>query len=252
MPYALLQRSLDQTIDRESLEEAAAASHSIPRPDCARLQKELFGIVVDNLDQEHALALQGELNRHNFPTDVIDQTQLAALNEAASGQEFQVKPHALIVADVYGTQVEYPWEKFVFAAAGYVLRIADRPIGKHLEPAVDAFRSTHSAVKVVVDYKLQNVPQFRFDWFFDAEPYRWQWIWDRESIVRVNQEPIRLSQHEKFVLLLQQLTSFLPTERLNGGVRKLSSGGYFVYPSVRAFEEEIVWSFYQLMHSVSG
>ena len=67
-----------------------------------------------------------------------------------------------------------------------------------------------------------------------------------------NQEPIRLKQHEKFVLLLQQLTSFLPAERLNGGVRKLSSGGYFVYPSVHAFEEEIVWSFYQLMRNAGG
>jgi hypothetical protein len=245
MLCALLQRSLDQTIDRVSLEDAAAVSHSIPRPDCAQLQKELFGIVVDNLDREHALTLQGELNRRNFPTDVVDQAQLAALNEPASGQEFQIKPHALIVGDVYGTQVEYPWEKFVFAAAGYVLRLADRPIGKHLEPSADAFRSSHNAVKVVVDYKLQNVPQFRFDWFFDTEPYRWQWIWDRESIVRVNQEPIQLQQ-------LQQLTSFLPAERLNGGVRKLSSGGYFVYPSVHAFEEEIIWSFYQLMHNVSG
>jgi hypothetical protein len=251
MPYALLQRSLDQTIDRVSLEDAAAVSHSIPRPDCARLQKELFGIVVDDLDYDHATALQGELNRRNFPTDVVDQAQLSTLNEPASGQEFKITLQALIVVDLYGTEVEYPWEKFVFAAAGYVLRIAERPIGKHLEPAMEAFRSTHNAVKAVVDYKLQNVPQFRFDWFFDAEPYRLQWIWDRESIVRVNQEPVRLQQHEKFVLLLQQLTSFLPAERLNSGVRKLSSGDYFVYPSVHAFEEEIIWSFYQLMRNAS-
>jgi hypothetical protein len=108
MPYALLQRSLDQTIDRESLEDAAAASHSIPRPDCARLQKELFGIVVDNLDHDRALALQQELNRRNFLTDVVDQAQLSALNEPASGQEFQVKPQALVLVDLYGTQVEYP------------------------------------------------------------------------------------------------------------------------------------------------
>jgi len=252
MPYALLQRSLDQTIDRESLEDAAAASHSIPRPDCAHLQKELFGIVVDNLDHDRALALQQELGRRNFATEIVDQAQLAALNVPASGQEFQVKPHALIVVDLYGTEVEYPWEKFVFAAAGYVLRLADRPYHTHVEPATDPFRPRHLNVEVVVDYKLQNVPQFRFDWFFDIEPYRLQWIWDRESIVRVNQEPIGLKQHERFVLLLQQLTGFLPAERLNGGIRKLSSGGYFVYPSVHAFEEEIVWSFYQLMHGFSG
>jgi hypothetical protein len=252
MPFALLQRSLDQTIDREALEEAAAASHSIPRPDCARLQKELFGIVVDNLDHQHALALQGELNRRNFPTDVVDQAQLSALNEPTSGQEFKITPQALVIIDLYGTQVEYRWAKFVFAAAGYVLRIADRPIGRHLEPATDPFRPRYNDVQVVVDYKLQNVPQFRFDLFFDAEPYRWQWVWDRESIVRVNQQPIRLQDHEKFVGLLQELTGLLPAERLNSGIRKLSSGGYFVYSSVHAFEEEIIWSFYQLMRSAGS
>jgi hypothetical protein len=172
MPYALLQRSLDQTIDRESLEDAAAASHSIPRPDCARLQKELFGIVIDNLDHDHAIALQQELGRRNFATDVVDQEQLSALNEPASGQEFKVTPQALVIIDLYGTEVEYPWEKFVFAAAGYVLRLADRPYWTHVEPATDPFRSRHKNIDVVVDYKLQNVPPFRFDLFFDVEPYR--------------------------------------------------------------------------------
>jgi hypothetical protein len=47
MPFALVQMSLDQTIDREALEDAGVASKSIPRPDCAKSQKELFGIVIE-------------------------------------------------------------------------------------------------------------------------------------------------------------------------------------------------------------
>jgi len=207
--------------------------------------------VVDNLEYDRAVALQQELARSNFPTDVVDQAQLSALNEPASAQEFQVRPHDLVIVDLYGTEIEYPWEKFVFAAAGYVLRLADRPYQTHLEPSMDPFSPRFKNVEVV-DYQWKNVPQYRFDWFFDSEPYRWQWICDRESIVHVNQIPMPLPQHQKVVLLLQQLTSFLPADRLNSGVRKLSSGDYFVYPSVHAFEEEIVWSFYQLMRDTGG
>ncbi|MGL5019502.1 MAG: hypothetical protein ACRDBP_15310 [Luteolibacter sp.] len=47
--FSLLQLSLDQTITRESLEEASDAVPSIARTDCAHLQRDLFGIVVSNL-----------------------------------------------------------------------------------------------------------------------------------------------------------------------------------------------------------
>ena len=206
MPYALLQQSLDQTIDRESLEAAAVASHSIPRPDCAHLQKELFGIVVENLQYDRAVAFQRELRGRNFPTDVVDQAQLPALNQPnSSGQSFQIKPQALVVADLYGSEVEYPWDQFVFAAAGYVVRLRNHPFQTHLE------RSQNSrSVTVVSDYQVQNVPEFRFDLFFAVEPYRLQWVWDRESMIRVDQVPIRLREHDKLVLLLQKLTELSP------------------------------------------
>ncbi|HTS18280.1 MAG TPA: hypothetical protein VMP11_11950 [Verrucomicrobiae bacterium] len=247
MPYALLQKSLDQTIGRGTLEDAAAASKSIPRPDCARLQKELFGILVQDLEYEPARALQRELFARNFPTEVVDQSQLPVLNEPASGQEFQLESDAFVVNDLYGAVVRYPWDQFVFAAAGYVLRLVDRPHVRMWEVERDPFASRHAPVKHPIDYKLENVPQFRIEFFFAVEPYRFRWCWDSETIIRVNQDPVRFSQREKLASLLQQLAGFLPPERLNSGIRKLTAGGYFTYPGVHAFEEEIIWSFYQLM-----
>jgi hypothetical protein len=43
--FSLLQTSLDQTIDRQSMEEASVAVRSVARADCAKLQRELFGIL---------------------------------------------------------------------------------------------------------------------------------------------------------------------------------------------------------------
>jgi hypothetical protein len=47
--FSLLQLSLDQTIARESLEEASAVLPSVALADCALLQRDLFGIMVSNL-----------------------------------------------------------------------------------------------------------------------------------------------------------------------------------------------------------
>ncbi|HVM61880.1 MAG TPA: hypothetical protein VMV72_13540 [Verrucomicrobiae bacterium] len=247
MPYALLLKSLDQTIDRETLEAAAAASKAIPLPDCARLQRELYGILVDDLDQDHAAALQGELFARNFPTEVVDQSQLPVLNDPAPAQGLDIGSDGVTAIDLYGNTTLYPWDHFVFAAAGYVLRLVDRPHVNRWEVEPEPFRSKYAPPKLVVDYKLESIPEFHLDLFFDVEPYRLRWVWDRDTILRVNQQPVRLKEHEKFVALLLQLAQSAPAERLNQGIQKLTAGEYSTYPSVHAFEEEIVWSFYQLM-----
>ena len=47
--FSLLQESLDQSIDRQSLEDASDAAPSVARADCGRLQRELFGILISRL-----------------------------------------------------------------------------------------------------------------------------------------------------------------------------------------------------------
>jgi hypothetical protein len=79
MPYALLQLSLDQTIRREDLEEATVLAPSVARADCALIQRELFGIVVRNLEYEEASALQAALRARNFPTEVVEESALPTL-----------------------------------------------------------------------------------------------------------------------------------------------------------------------------
>lgn len=73
---ALLQRSLDQAISREAMEEASTAAPMIARGDCARLQRELFGIVVRRLDEANARAFQDALRRYGFETDIVPDEEL--------------------------------------------------------------------------------------------------------------------------------------------------------------------------------
>jgi hypothetical protein len=84
-----LQVSLDQTIDRESLEEASVVVPSVARADCAHLQRDLFGIVVSNLPLEEARAFQAELKRRGFPTDVVADEELPVLHEPFTIQRIE-------------------------------------------------------------------------------------------------------------------------------------------------------------------
>ena len=62
--YSLLQVSLDQTIDRQSLEAASDTVSSVARADCAFILRDLFGIVVSGLSLGDARAFQIALNGH--------------------------------------------------------------------------------------------------------------------------------------------------------------------------------------------
>jgi hypothetical protein len=244
MPYALLQLALDQTISREELEEASMAAPNVARADCAVLQRELFGIVVGNLPHEDALALQAALRARNFPTELVEQSALPALPPPKRETALKLTDAGVALVDLYGRERLFAREQLVFGAAGYVVRLRQRVAGQHEEVVYRGRYGTRT--QTVTDYRLQDVPEFRLEMFASVEPYRLQWVVDPDNTIQVNGGPVALRHQEKLDEIFRQLAVLLPAERVNLGIRKLSAGGYFVYPSARAFEEEIVWSFYQL------
>ena len=197
------------------------------------------------MEQDQAAALQRELYARNFPTEVVDQSQLPVLNEPATGMGFEIGSDALVV----DSATTYPWDMLSFAAAGYVVRLTSRPYLNRWEVVLDPFATRTSPVQHAVEFKMERIPEFHIEFFFSMKPYRLQWVWQGEATVRVNQDPVGLGESETFVSILQQLTNLLPAERLNSGIRRLVADDYFVYPSVHAFEKEIVWTFYQLMRN---
>jgi hypothetical protein len=248
MPYALLHLSLDQAIRREDLEEASVVAPSVARADCALLHRELFGIVVRNLEHEEALALQAALRARNFPTEVVEQSALPVLPPPKRSQTLELTEAGVVVTDVYGDDQLYAKEQFVFAAAGHVLRLANRPFQK-LETVQRYVGQGHfrQTFEMVTDRRLEDVPEFRVELFFSREPYRLQWILDGDGVLRANAEIFRLRERQELNVLLAALGHCLPSDRVNLGIRRGTASEELVYPSVRAFEEEIVWSFYRLM-----
>jgi hypothetical protein len=252
MPYALLQLSLEQTIDRTALEDAGAASHSIPRPDCARLQKELFGIVVDNLDYQPAVALRQELGRRNFPTEVVDQSELPVLSLPKRGFAITLAEAGVVLVDMYGGEQLYKKEQIVFAAGGHVLHLKDVPY-RNMEWVIapGPRGSLLRDVQMVTEHRLDNVPEFRLDLFCLTETPRLLWLLAKDAVLNINGVNLTLRNRDRLDAFLLALGSLLPPAQTNLGIKKAGDGEDFLYPSVRAFEEEIIWSLYQMARKPS-
>lgn len=249
MRYALLQQTLEQTITRADLEEASVVAPSVARADCARLHRELFGIVVNNLEETEARALQAELARRGFPTELVAEDHLPQLPAARRTPGMSIEPAGLVCLDHYGNREVFPWDQFVFAAAGFLLHLQNRP-ERVMEWQIDA--GPRGSVSRRVGFSTvstwKNEPEFRVEFFFAGNIGRWQCVVTETALARFNDRPVRLRDRDALRAMLQQLQQ-LPPDRTNLGIKKAAAGEVFTYPSERAFEEEIVWSLYRLSRS---
>ena len=247
--YAVLQTSLEQPIDRETLEEAIMATEGLAKPDCARLQKESFGIVARGLSQDDAIALQAALQARNVPTEVLDESALPALVEPKRGHALKLAQAGVVVVDLYDRETLYEWEHIVFAAGGGLLHLRSIQDQKLKDVYVLGGYGGSSNIQsmIVTGHHYENLLEFRLELFLPVKSPRVQWVLTKDSMIIVNNEHLRLRDGQELAQLLSRLGSALAPEQVNTGIKKVMAGEEFVYPSIHAFEEEIIWSLYQLM-----
>ncbi len=247
MLFALLQRSLDQTIDRVAMEEASQAAPQVGRADCARLQRQLFGIVVRRLDEKNARAFQTALAACGFATDLAPETTLFKLPSAHRTGGLHITPEALARTDLYGREVAVPWPQVVFAAAGRVEghRRERRPTS--VLDVVDRGRyGRRVVVNTVMEARSVPTSQWRIDLFFASDPMRIDWVAEQGRVSRLDGEPVRATDTDRLFAFLHALRDRLPPERMNRGLDLAGEDGAPRYPNLEAFEEEVVWHFHRL------
>jgi hypothetical protein len=242
--YAVLQTSLEQSIDRETLEEAIMATEGLAKPDCAQLQKELFGIIAAGLSQDDALALQAALQARNVPTEAVDASVLPVLPLPRRVQALKFVETGIVLVDLYDRETSYEWQHTVFAAGGGLLHL--RSIQDQKLETVPGGRGAQKAI-IITGHHYENLPEFRLELFLPVESPRVQWVLTKDSVIIADDRHLRLRDGEELARLLSRLGSALAPEQVNTGIKKVMAGEEFVYPSVHAFEEEIIWSLYQLM-----
>src|SRR5690625_2834831 len=250
MTFALVQKSLDQSIDRKTLEEASVHVPSVARGDCARLHRELFGIVVDGLPHDEAIAFQIALEHFNFPTEIVPSNAIPALPPATIQRGIRFGENELIALDGLGRENRYPWSEAQFAAGGFLnavrfatdLRVVRNPNAAYRGRSYD--RTTQAFVIDKIEQEVKEL-KFRFEIFLTCEPYRLQFKAGKDSLFRFENQLLRFHQKEILFQILQRIGKLFPKNRQSLAIQAATENRFFLYPSRSALEEEIVWHLFQ-------
>ena len=244
--FSLLQESLDQSIDRQSLEDASDAVPAVARADCARMQRELFGIVVSRLERGEALAFQVELKRRNFPTSVVADKDLPVLHESFQIQRIEIRGEMLVLTDSMGRERTRPLTDLVFLAGGFLNRIEFKTEWhQHLDFRGTGVRGGGMPQLVTErEFREENELQFRLDFFFWAAPNRLHAALHKETAIFHQGNPLRLKDRAALEEMMTTLARLLPPERLNSGLQDSQAGR--IYPNLASYEGEIRWHFHRL------
>lgn len=241
--FSLLQETLDQGIDRQSLEEASDAAPSVARADCARLQRELFGILISRLGRDEALAFQAALKLRKFPTELVADKQLPILHESFQIQRVEVRGEVLVLTDSMGRERTRPLSDLVFLAAGFFNRIEFKT---ELHDRLEFGTGYKGMPQVVTDREIKEEAElnFRLDFFFWAEPNRLHASLRDETAIFHQGEVVRMKNRAAIDKLLAAMSALLPPERLNSVLRDPKTAR--VYPTFQCYESEIRWHFHRL------
>jgi hypothetical protein len=243
--FSLLQVSLDQVIDRRSLEDASVVIPSVARADCARLQRELFGIVVSGLPHEEALAFQAELARRGFPTEVVADGELPVLHESFQIQRIERRGEVLVLTDSMGRERPRPLTDLVFLAGGFLNSIEFKTEWhQHLDFGGVNGRGGMPMLVTEREFREENELWFRLDFFFWSGPNRLHAAVGKDNVIFHQGNPLRLKNDAALRELLVAMASLLPAERVNSCLRE--PGIMRVYPNLQCYEEEIRWHFRRL------
>lgn len=238
--YSLLQQSLDQRIDRETMEEATQGVASLGRADGALMHRDLFGIVVSCLPIEDALAFQRTLQAVGFATEVVSDRELPVLTEPFHVQRIDTDETGLAFTDAMGRVHRRGVEDWVFLAGGCLER-TEVKVRKKKEKI---YRRNSVTIEVTHINQEEKVPLFRLDFFFWKAPHRFSVILRDDTVFFYQGELRRRQRPESLLATIADLRVRIPRERAGSGLFRENLKPY--YPSMAAYEEEIRWHFYQL------
>lgn len=236
--FSLLQVSLDQTIGRDSFLEAAAAAEEITRADLSQLHRDLFGIVVSHLSEADARALKLELDRREFPVEMVADQDLPLLPDDFQVQRVEYDDEWLRFTDTMGRVTSRSLSDLVFVAGGYLKTSKTRSEVVAGPPS----RGKSPPPRSERVYRMEDVLEFRMEFFFASEPHRFKMSLLPEKVIFHQEKAVQL--HKKAVIqqMAGEITRLLPPDRISRGLGDLT----LVYPTFRAYLEEIRWHFHRL------
>lgn len=245
MTYSLLLHSLDPKPTRQQLEEISTRVPSIARADCAYLLDDWYGIVASHIPLEDAQAFQAGLRGIGIASDVVEDHDIPALHHDFRCQRIDLDGSAITLTTAMNRRQIRDKGELVFAAAGFVDRQrAGRQTVTDTELRWTAGGIPYTKKVTSSAMKFEEMRYFRIDLFFATESHRVSLEIDKETVCFYGERPIRLKNATELLVLLVDIQSQLPPERMNSTLRELAMN--HIYCSMHAYEEEIRWAFYRL------
>ena len=244
MRYSLLLHSLDPKPTRQELEEISVKVPGVARADCAYIAKDWFGIVSSNLDLNDALAFQAGLRTIGYETDVVADKEVPALHEDFRCQRIALEGGGIALQTSMGRRYRKEKSELVFIAAAAV---DTEKLSSKTELKTEmrhSGRGSHPVFVTERSFEMEEKKIFRIDLFFTNAPHRISLETGEESVIFYGERLIRLKNATEITVLMVDLQSLVPPDRMNRSLRELSVVP--PYPTMHAYEEELRWAFYRL------
>ena len=236
--FALLQKhtagpSLDQ------LKRVFKQFSHLTDADAVRLSVGAHGILMKNLEQQPARALQIAFQKEGTPVLMIAQRDLPALPEKKFLHRAEIWPQALTICDPGGATAAIPWNDVTLIAAGAAQdidrnRTQTEMLRRHLDANSDILSKSPpdalSDSRLILEFIVRD-GEVRYE--IDAAEFMFKQVIDRPG----------LGLEEKFIWLVRQICREAAQASLNSGARSLVDGAQRVprYANRQLFTDEIVW-----------
>jgi hypothetical protein len=247
MRYAVLQTDLNPpAIDQ--LQRAFKSVPGLAASDAFILGRDAFGILVKDVSEDQAGALQGALRSEGIETEIVDHTLLQPLPQTHFVRQMECSPERLLIFDPLGRPFALEWRHIMCIAAGAV-RLIDFVARKHETPP--ATRPGSRVTSYAPEYETRTHEERRFhllgEIIITGAALRYSFAADKFNFAGLGERNME-NTVANFSLLVRDLIQFSPNANLNRGAQALRANATDVlsYPSKNAFHEEIVWMLWQM------
>lgn len=247
--YSLIQSELVAVIDRVALEEASVVAPSVGKADCARIARELFGVIVSGIPLEDARAFRAALLAKNFATEIVADRDLPRLPDGRFFTKIDTGADGDTFAcgDALGRREVVAADDVLLLAGGFLQRLRSRSTPRDMHVPYDRHNVAFDEDgEPALEYrsKLIMAREFRFEIFTKRPPYRLRCVLATDGLLAWNGVLLRVEKPDAIRAFMLTWRRLAPRPHRNLGLTV--SDENFSYPSPRAFENEIRWRFHQL------
>ncbi len=242
--YSLLLQSLEPKPTRQELEEISQNVRSIARADCAFIAEDWYGIVTTGLPLAEAETFRAGLQNLGIGADLVADSEIPTLHNDFRCQRIDLNSDEIILSTAMARRYPRRRDDLVYVSAGFVYR---EKASRDTEMQPQVRYSRYGAYTVQVEKSVLKIEEKRFlriDFFFTSEPNRISLELGKDTVIFYGDRPMRMENQLDLTVLMVDLQSLLPPERMNRSLKDLSL--HHVYPSMHAYEEELRWAFYRL------